>query len=48
MSVDEPKREMLALTNSNKALVFKHLDEFIAEWRAWLDEVEAIVARQSG
>jgi hypothetical protein len=42
MKSDEPKRGTLALTNPNKAGVFKELDALINEWRAWQQEVEEI------
>ncbi len=42
MQPDQPKRETLALTNPNKAWVFKELDTLIIEWRAWQREVEEI------
>jgi hypothetical protein len=35
-------RNVLALTNPNKAWVDRQLDILMAEWRAWQDEVEVI------
>jgi hypothetical protein len=43
LRADEPERELLALKNTNTARVYKELDELIAEWRAWQEEVKAII-----
>ncbi len=42
MEPEHPKREPLALTNPNKAWVFKELDALISEWRDWQKTVDEI------
>ncbi len=42
MERDHPKREPLALINSNKAWVFKEIDALISEWNDWQRAVHEI------